>query len=149
MVQALLEDRFQFRFHVEKKEMQVYALTLGKEPPKLQEAKDGEVTGVVRGERGQLIFEKTPIGGLVNTISNIMHTPVVDGTGLKGFYDFKLDVLQSLTPLVTNGTPRADSYDIANATVAAVQEQLGFKLERRKELLDITVIDHAERPSDN
>ena len=149
MVQALLEDRFQFRFHVEKKEMQVYALTLGKEPPKLQESKDGEVTGVVRGERGQLIFQKTPIVGLVNTISNIMRTPVVDGTGIRGLYDFTIDVLQFLTPSATNGTPRADSYDIANATVAAVQEQLGFKLEKRKQLLDIIVIDHAERPSEN
>jgi uncharacterized protein (TIGR03435 family) len=148
MVQSLLEDRFQLRFHVEKREMQVYALTLGKDRPKVQEAKDGGITGVTRGERGQLIFQKMTIVGLVNTMANMMRTPVVDGTGMKGFYDFILDPVQFLTPAATNGR-RPDNHDIADAVVAAAQEQLGFKLERRKELLDITVIDHAEQPSEN
>jgi uncharacterized protein (TIGR03435 family) len=143
MVQALLEDCFQLRLHVEKKEMSVYALVVGKDAPKLQEPKEGEATGVVRGERGQMTFTRMSIVGLVNTMANIVRTPVVDSTGLKGFYDFTLDPLQ-----FSNGVAR-DSYEYGNAVLSAVQEQLGFKIEKRKELLDITVIDHAERPSEN
>jgi uncharacterized protein (TIGR03435 family) len=149
MVQALLEDRFQLRFHIEKKEMQAYALAVGKNAPKLKEAMDGEVPGLILGERYKMIFQNMPIVGLVNTMSNILHTPVVDSTGLQGFYDFTLDPFQFLTTAGATGAPKADSYDIGNAVVAAVQEQLGFKLERQKELLDITVIDHSERPGEN
>ena len=143
MVQALLEDRFQLRLHVEKKEMSIYALVVGKDPPKLQEPKEGEATGVVRGERGQMTFTRMSIVGLVNTMANIVRTSVEDSTGLKGFYDFTLDPFQ-----FSNGVPR-DNYEFGNAVLSAVQEQLGFKIEKRKELLDITVIDHAERPSEN
>ena len=149
MVQALLEDRFQLRFHVDKREIQAYALVVGKDAPKLKEAAGGGVPGLILGERRKMTFQNMPIVGLVNTMSNILHTPVVDGTGLKGLYDFTVDPFPFLTPPPTNGASRADSYDLGDAVIAAVQEQLGFKLERRKELLDITVIDHAERPGDN
>jgi uncharacterized protein (TIGR03435 family) len=33
--------------------------------------------------------------------------------------------------------------------MAAVREQLGLKLEKRKEPLEVMVIDHVEKPSDN
>ena len=39
MVQALLEDRFKLAVHKETKETQVYALVVGKNPPKLQPKK--------------------------------------------------------------------------------------------------------------
>ena len=149
MVQALLEDRFQLRFHVEKKEMQAYGLVVGKDTPKLTEPMAGEVPGLIIGDGYKMVFQNMPVVGLVNTMSNILHTPVVDSTSIQGFYDFTLDPFQFLTPAGSSGAPKAHSYDIGNAVMAAVQEQLGFKLERRKELLDITVIDHAERPGEN
>jgi uncharacterized protein (TIGR03435 family) len=40
-----------------------------------------------------------------------------------------------------------DAY--ADLIVTAVQEQLGLKLERRKAPLEITIIDHVEKPSEN
>jgi len=83
MVQSLLEDRFQLSFHRETKEMPVLALALGKDPPRLKPAKDDEQTVVKMGEHGDLIFQKMPMGGLVNTLSNIIHQPVVDKTGWK------------------------------------------------------------------
>ena len=147
MVQALLEDRFQLRFHVDKREIQAYALVVGKDAPKLKEAVAGGVPGLIFGERGKMMFQNMVIVGLVNTMSNILHVPVVDRTGLKGIYDFTIDPSAFLAP--ANGAAKPDNYDFGDAVIAAVQEQLGFKLERRKELLDITVIDHAERPSEN
>ncbi len=145
MVQALLEDRFKLAFHVETKEMPVYALVVGKNPPRIKASKEGEPATVAPGNNGQLNFRGMPIIGLVNALANILHEPVVDGTGIEGFFDFTLDPMQFASTGGTGGG--ADSY--ADLVLRAVQEQLGFKLEKRKAPLAITVIDHAERPTAN
>jgi uncharacterized protein (TIGR03435 family) len=147
MVQTLLENRFKLMLHRETKQMSAYALVVGKNPPKLQEPKEGEQTGLVPGAGGQMNFQRMPMAGLVNTLSNILHTPVVDGTGIKGFYDFTLDPSQFATTGGTGSPQPANSY--ADLVLTAVQEQLGFKLEKRKEPLEITIIDHVEQPSEN
>jgi uncharacterized protein (TIGR03435 family) len=85
-----------------------------------------------------------PIVGLVNTLANILHTPVVDGTKMTGVFDFTLD------PMKFAGRTQQGSLDsYPDWVLAAVQEQLGFKLETKQAPLEITVIDHAEQPTDN
>jgi uncharacterized protein (TIGR03435 family) len=144
MVQALLEDRFKLVLHRETEDKTVYALVAGKTPPKIQPSKEGEQKALVRGDRGQMNFQGMPLSGLVNTLSNILHAPVVDGTAMTGPFDFGLDPLefsdhsQPVTP---------DSWP--DLVLTAVREQLGFKLERQKAPLEITVIDRAEQPTDN
>jgi len=147
MVQTLLEDRFKLALHRESKSVQVLALLVGKDPPKLQNSKDDEETAVRPGERGLLSFQRMSVIGLVNTLSNILHTPIVDQTGLKGSFNFTLDPSMGESPKAADSPLRADSY--GDLMIRAVQEQLGFKLEKQKALLDITVIDHAERPTEN
>jgi uncharacterized protein (TIGR03435 family) len=144
MVQALLEDRFKLALHRETEERTVYALVAGKNPPKLQPAKEGEQTAMIPGARGQMNFRKMPLSGLVNTLANILHAPVVDGTGLTGFFDFALDPLE-FSDHTKPVTP--DSWP--DLVLTALREQLGFGLEKRREPLDITVIDRAARPTDN
>ncbi|MGA2879374.1 MAG: TIGR03435 family protein [Bryobacteraceae bacterium] len=144
MVQALVEDRFKLVLHRETEERTVYALVPGKTPPKLQPAKEGEQKAIVPGNRGEMKFQGMPLGGLVNTLANILHMPVVDGTGMTGTYDFTLDPLQ-LSDRTQPVTP--DVWP--DLVLAAVREQLGFKLEKQKAPLEITVIDHAEQPTDN
>ncbi len=144
MIQVLLEDRFKLALHRETEETTVLALVTGKAPPKIQPAKEGEKNAVVPGNRGQMNFVDTPIEGLVNTLSNILHTPVVDKTGITGFYDFTLDPFQLSDPK-TPVTP--DEWP--ELVLTAVREQLGFKLEKQKASLQFTIIDHAEQPSDN
>jgi uncharacterized protein (TIGR03435 family) len=144
LVQTLLEDRFKLVFHRETEERTVYALVVGKTPPKIQPAKEGEQKALAPGDLGQMNFQGMPISGFVNTLANILHTPVVDGTGLKGSFDFTIDPMQ-LSDKTQPVTP--DTWPALVLT--AVREQLGFKLEKQKASLEITVIDHAERPSDN
>jgi uncharacterized protein (TIGR03435 family) len=91
MVQTLLEDRFKLGFHTETREVQVLALVVGKIAPKLHTPKEGGETAMTPGDRGQMIFRNMPIVGLVNTMANILHTPVVDRTGITGLFDFTLD----------------------------------------------------------
>jgi uncharacterized protein (TIGR03435 family) len=143
MVQSLLEDRFKLMLHRETEERTVYALIPAKIPPTLQPAKDGEQTAMVQGARGQLNFQKMPMAGLVTTLANIFHTPVVDGTGLTGFFDFTLD------PMKFSSVVQGAAAIYPNLVVTALREQLGLKLEKRKAPLVITIVDHAEDPIDN
>jgi uncharacterized protein (TIGR03435 family) len=147
MIQSLLEDRFKLVFHTETREMSVYALVKGKNPPKLQQAKQGETTDVLPGPQRQLNFHRMSMLGLVNTVSNILQMPVVDATGINGFFDFTLNPAQfAATGAVNSPLPPMGYGDLV---VTAVQEELGFKFEKRKMPLEITIIDHAERPSQN
>jgi uncharacterized protein (TIGR03435 family) len=144
MVQALVEDRFKLALHRETEERTVYALVPGKIPPKLQRAKEGEQKAMMPGPRGEMRFQGMPLDGLVNTLANILHMPVVDGTGMTGAYDFTLD------PMHLSARTQPVTPDLwPDLVLAAVQEQLGFKLEKRKAPLEITVIDRVDRPTDN
>jgi uncharacterized protein (TIGR03435 family) len=144
MIRALLEDRFKLALHRETKEMSVYALVPGKNRPKLQESKEGEEAIFRPGNRGQMTFQRMPMVALVNTLANILKLQVVDGTGITGTFDFTLDPLQFETG---GGPTTAASY--ADLVLTAVQTQLGLRLEKRNAPVEITVIDHAERPSEN
>jgi uncharacterized protein (TIGR03435 family) len=144
MVQTLLEDRFKLAYHAEQREMPVLALVVGKNGHKLQAAKDGGETGLTPGEHGKMTFTRMPVVGLVNTMANILHTPVVDRTGISGYYDFTLDP----------NNYAADPAELANENfgslfTAAVRDQLGLVLEKQRDTLTITIIDHAERPREN
>lgn len=141
MIQMLVEKRFALKMHREMKETQVLALVPGKEPHRLRASPDSEALRVDQGERGATTFRHVSIIGLVNTISNMLHVPVVDRTGLQGFYNF------SLEPAAEDS--QAPGETTTDRLIRAVQEQLGFKLERQKAPLEITTIDHAERPSEN
>jgi uncharacterized protein (TIGR03435 family) len=147
LVQALLEDRFKLALHREPKVVQVLALLIGKDPPKLQNSKEGEETAVRPGDRGVMSFQRMSIAGLVNTLSNVLHMPVIDQTGLKGSFNFTLDPGMGDAPNDADSPIRADSF--GDLMIKAVQEQLGFKLEKQKAPLEITVIDHAEKPTEN
>jgi uncharacterized protein (TIGR03435 family) len=62
---------------------------------------------------------------------------VVDRTGLAGSFDVELDW--------SADQPDSDKPSL----VAAVQEQLGLKLEAERGPVEVIVIDHVERPSPN
>jgi uncharacterized protein (TIGR03435 family) len=145
MVQALLEDRFKLALHRETKDMPVLAL-VGKLPPAFQQSKEGEPASIP-GDRGKFTFRHWPIQGLVNLTSNVLHTPVVDGTGIEGYYDFSLDPVQFASTAAESAPGSAPSY--ASLFETALREQLGFRLEKRKAPLEIMVIDHASRPTEN
>jgi len=86
-------------------------------------------------------FTKSSMSSLVRLLSAAADRPVLDQTGLTGFYDFKIEFARD---------PAAAANDSSAASlVTAVQEQLGLKLESRKAPIEILVIDHAERPSGN
>jgi len=144
MVRALLQDRFKLALHRETREMTVYTLVTGKTAPKLEPSKDGERKALLPGDRGEMIFRGMPLSGLVNTLANNLHTPVVDGTGLTGAFDFKIDPMRFADP-----DQPATRNMWGDLMEMAVRQQLGLNLVKRKGPLEITVVDHAEEPSEN
>lgn len=145
MVQTLLEEQFQLKMHVEKKEMDVFALVPNKGGPKgLQVSKEGTVYSLVPGERGALTFTRTPMATLVNVVSNSLRTPVVDETGISGYYDFTLE--PSRYAFIPDREGAGRGLGRGQALIDALEEQLGLKLEKRKTNLDITIIDQAQKP---
>jgi uncharacterized protein (TIGR03435 family) len=74
--------------------------------------------------------------------------PVLDQTGLTGRYDFDLE----FTPdeAVFGGAIGKGADDSSKPGLfAALQQQLGLRLEATRGLVDVLVIDHVERPSEN
>jgi uncharacterized protein (TIGR03435 family) len=68
--------------------------------------------------------------------------PVLDKTGIRGGFDFTLDLEWTLD---ANGKRDPTGYPIFEA----IQEQLGLKLESQKAPMEFFVIDHAEQPTAN
>jgi len=149
MVRTLLADRFKLAVHRETHEAQVYALVVGKSGSKMQET-EGQKNYINWMGPGQVVFSEADTSGLISILSSMLESPVLDKTGLKGFYNFKLEFtdpqLQKRLQSQNGGQlPLETRPDI----FAALQEQLGLKLDGTKGPVEIVVIDHVERPSQN
>ena len=82
----------------------------------------------------------------------VMDKPVVDHTGLTARYDFNLNWTPDESQFEAMGgfkPPSADDTNAPPALSTAMQEQLGLKLEPVKAPIQILVVDHIERPSEN
>jgi uncharacterized protein (TIGR03435 family) len=156
MLQALLAERFKLAFHRQAQDISGYALVVGKNGPKLTAAAEGGGEGTMTG--AALVFEghKMPLSRLADIVSGALRVPVIDQTGLPGFYDFKLDLRPYVTarqpgdpPLVNRDTPGMQDA-LVDVAISALQDELGLRLEQRKVRLDVLVVDHAEKtPTEN
>jgi uncharacterized protein (TIGR03435 family) len=175
-LRALLEERCHLKIHRETKELQAYILTPAKGGSKLKQAapiaadqeeksRDRPRGPSLRVGRGQIIAQSVPLDFLVQILARQLGRPVIDKTGLTGAYDFILEWTPETGPGLGPGfggpgasipgkePPRLDgpAPDEQNepSIFAAIQEQLGLKLESRKALTDIIVIERIEKPSEN
>jgi uncharacterized protein (TIGR03435 family) len=140
MLQALLIERFQMKFHFEPVELRGFGLTVAKGGPKLQpsktadtsfsfgpDGKPGPGAGVFRARR----YSMHEFVRLLSVFGN--RGPGVDHTGLTGLYDFTLTWDNEAGPTLET----------------ALQEQLGLRMQSEKVSTSYFVIDSAHRPSDN
>jgi uncharacterized protein (TIGR03435 family) len=74
--------------------------------------------------------------------------PVVDLTGLTGFYDFTLSFLPQNLPQQVHDNLSQETLDRPNL-FDALREQLGLKLTAQKGPVQYFVIDHIDRPTQN
>lgn len=179
VLQSMLEDRFHLKAHREIREIPVYAITVGKNTPKLKATHpkgdqlnqpDGSVSEVhgmskllaLPGPDGtpriQMTFQASTMQEAVEALSAYFDKPVLDRTHLKGEYDFSLECDRDPT------MPQPDHVDmtsgrgggyfnpftgLSSAALSVCLQDIGLKLESTKAPIEILVIDQVERPSQN
>ena len=166
MLQALLADRFQLKAHRETREMPVYVLTVAKGGTKLKD-NGGKVPdanlrpGVMRIAPGLLSASQAPISNLIQGLSQMMGRTIIDQTSLTGKYDFELKWTpdQATAGGLFGGLPPGPPPPGVQlppppdpngpSIFTALQEQLGLKLDSSKGPVEVIVIDHAEKASEN
>jgi bla regulator protein blaR1 len=93
-----------------------------------------------------------PIANLVNQLSMQLGEQVIDQTGLKGTYQYRLQ-FAAQGGLGLDGMPLPPAAESPESTApsvfTALQEQLGLKLESTKGPVETITIDHIEEPSPN
>jgi len=170
MLQALLADRLKLTIHRESKELPIYALVVAKDGPKFQEARPGDTysngvkgpdghagAGMMFGGNGTLTGQGVPLVNLVRFLTRALGRTVIDKTGLTSKYDFTLKWTEERQAPMFKGTegsqPGTGGISAPESSgpsiFTAVQEQLGLKLESGKGPVDILIIDHVEKPSEN
>lgn len=167
-LKALLMERFKAAIHTEQQPGSGYALVAAK--PRLQKADPATRTKCVEGpgtnEKDPRV--SNPLLSRLVTCRNMtmeefadqlprlsrgyIRTEVLDATGIKGSYDFALS-FSGISPAAmapaAGGTGATDP--VGGLTIfAALERQLGLKLEKRNIPVPVVVLDHIEEtPTDN
>jgi uncharacterized protein (TIGR03435 family) len=140
MLQSLLTDRFKLAIRREQKELPVYNLVIAKGGCKLKDASASEKGNGFSMGMGRLEGKAVSIQSLVLSLSNPVGRLIIDKTGLTGKYEINLTWAWNDQPGSANAGP---------SLFSALQDQLGLKLEPAKAPVDVVVVDHLERPSEN
>ena len=169
MLKALLADRFQLKVHIEPREIEAYALVRVRRDGRLgsglrrRENVDCNVPRPAPSARAPRRFEPLECNGSSIVINGVNHFAVrgeplsrlvahlqvnvdraiVDRTGLTGRFDIDLD------HAVLEGPSTTEQPGEAPPILTAIREQLGLRLESRKERMDVLVIDEVKMPSPN
>jgi len=150
MFRNLLADRFQLRFHRETRLAPAYVLAVAKSGAKLKRSDAQEEFDVPikpGGPQGS-IATRASMSYLPFYLSQYLDRPVVNETGLDGYYDFELKLYPNNGPgLSSRG--RGDAPDMDSDIVIPLRNQLGLTLQQRKAPVELLVIDHAARPEAN
>jgi uncharacterized protein (TIGR03435 family) len=159
MLRSLLTERFKLTFHHEKKEFSIYTIAIAKTGLKLKESAPSDeppslISTVFPASSGGIDHISMPatnatMAQFAAVLQRaVLDRPVVDLTGLSAKYDFDLEWTPDDTQFGGNlppgppDSPKASLY-------AAIQEQLGLKLEATRGPIETLVVDHVEKPSAN
>ena len=146
LMRKILAERFGVQLHHEQREMPVFALTAAKSGPKMI-ANTSDPNGWMEQQNGTIngghleALKNASMADLTLILQFYVDRPIVDQTGLKGRYDFKLqwtmDEAQTSVP------------DAPPGLFTAIQDQIGLKLERLRAPADVLVMDKVEWPGAN
>jgi uncharacterized protein (TIGR03435 family) len=160
MLRKLLAERFNLTFHREKKEFSIYELTVAKGGPKMaaSTAPFDEASNVTSTlfpassggiDRALMPAHNVTMQEFASVLQRgILDRPVVNNTGLSGRYDFDLEWTPDESqfggqlPPCAPDTPKPGLF-------AAMQQQMGLRIEAARGPLETLVIDRLDRPSEN
>ena len=140
MMQKMLADRFKLAVHRDQKTLPIYGLVVEKKGTKFKEVSG--CSPADRSDNRHLEATCITMDRFAAYLSQVSDRPVLDMTGLKGYYSFKLDWFPE--------PDRPGDAPAGPALPEALKEQLGLSLETRKAPVEVLVVDHAERtPTEN
>lgn len=138
LIQNLLADRFKLKTHREQRELTVYGLEVTKAGLIKQSTANGSEIRNNRGPgRNQIIVVRIGMNQFAGMLGRQLGRIVVNKTNLAGDYDFTL-----------TWDPEGQSETVPSI-FAALQEQMGLKLDSQKAMMDVLVIDNAEKATEN
>jgi uncharacterized protein (TIGR03435 family) len=160
MLRKLLADRFHLAFHKEQRELPVFTLNVAKGGAKItkNEAKDetktdakNETSGVIFRGPGSVLLNNLSMDDFCRMLqSAALDRPVVNQTGLAGKYTFSLVwTPEQLVAAAATQAPAAPRADAPPDIYAAIQQQLGLKIDATKLRVEVWVIDKFDKPSEN
>jgi len=165
MLQALLAERFKLTIRREMKEQPVYAMVVAKSGSKLQKAKveekdcsdDSAGVGIschtfLGGQGRGLHARAVDMADLALYVSNWTERPVVDQTGIEGLFEIETKGWATLRPgpAPPPGAKAEDGSDLASLpSIFTVFADMGLKLEPQRAPVEMFVIEHVEKPSEN
>lgn len=157
LLQSLLEDRFKLQVHRETRQLPRFALVLARKDgalgsrirPAAADCLAEPARCETRSTPGQLTSTNMSMGNLaIYLASNVVQNVVVDRTGLTGFFALDLEWTPDRAPLPLNGDTTPAPSD-RPSIFGALQDQLGLKLETERGAVEVLVIDHVERPTED
>jgi len=160
MMRSLLIERCHLKYHVEEREIPVYALTIAKGGHKLTLGENGQCAQALKEGKGcgdilippyGAAMNNMPIGALLNGLTRRAGRPVIDKTGLTGRYDVNVTWLPDGVKLedvdLTGIPPQFRPQDMG--MFEALERQAGLKLEPTRAPTPVLVIDSVSEPDEN
>lgn len=162
-------ERFQLKAHDETRELSVYLLGRSKTATLGPHLKQAEIDCTLRGSAptprpptepppaglsrcgltqrsGVINMGGFPIDALVRVLSSTVGRVVVNRTGLEGNWDLDLEYAPDLS---SGGAVGQSATTDRPSIFAALQEQLGLKLEAGRAPVSVVAIDDIRRPADD
>lgn len=163
MLQTMLAERFKIQLHRETRNVQAYVFHVAKNGPRLKDY-TGEieppawVPGIgIRGKSSldELARFLTDFSVSFVNLGNI-DTPFLNRTGLAGTYDYTFRLRPAGGGARGGGDPNAGPpsrelrlSQFADDMSVGLEEQLGLRLDTEKLPVEIMIVDHVEKPSEN
>jgi uncharacterized protein (TIGR03435 family) len=139
MLQRLLTDRFALTLHPVQKEMQGFELEVAGDQPNLTPSQATEgVPNARHDQAGYLVGTGYSMRSFATMVGAYVARPVVDNTGLKGLYDFRIRWTERADQL-------SDSEPGAISLITALRDQLGLKLVSKRVIADLVQIESASK----
>lgn len=154
MLRRLLEMRFHLRLHSEVHQDRVYNVGLAKSGIRIRAVpapQDPSSAGRVDASLGRydvrVIGHKSTVAGLCDALSVFVSRPLIDRTGIKGYFDFDVRWDESMTEHALAGPATED--DRVAMIGSMLNDRFGLNLTYGTGPVQYWVIDHVERPSVN
>ncbi|MEO8369929.1 MAG: TIGR03435 family protein [Candidatus Solibacter sp.] len=149
MMQTLLAERFKLTLHRQTKELSALVMTVSKSGHKMKAV---EAEGSPSFKTGNLNLTGTgaTLSQLTEFLSREIRFPVIDQTGLKGRFDYFLDIGSYVTEEMRKEGGNGPPPDAPTIVAMAMQAQLGLKLDSKKASVEMLIVDTLEKtPTEN